>query len=304
MQRFDGSAIGSDIPRSFRQYAIRVISKVLVSILGLNRAGSLTTEIVQAIGPVATIPTRHGPLYCRCNHGRLLWRARTFHTEEPQTIEWLDALTEDDILWDVGANVGLYSVYASKFKGCQVIAFEPESQNYALLIENIVMNGVAQKCLPACLAISSHSEIGRLRLHQLTKGGAHNMFMGSSSQVIAMTENDNGQTIEQVVFGVSLDELIGAHNFEPPTHLKIDVDGLEPLIIDGAASLLKSASLRGILIEINRSSPRDMKIPQILADYGFKLVSERSNWLSRGNRTRENEMPTTNMIFNREDVSM
>jgi hypothetical protein len=74
------------------------------------------------------------------------FRADTYSTKEPETLDWLDReLTEEDIFFDVGANIGLYSLYAAKSKpGCTIFSFEPESQNYARLCKNIALNAVAK----------------------------------------------------------------------------------------------------------------------------------------------------------------
>lgn len=305
MTPFDPTAIASDVPRSRGQALVRMLATVLVRLFRLNGAGYLSTEFIQALAPTATIPTRYGPLYCRAGHGRLLWRARTFHTEEPETITWLDGLGPDDVLWDVGANVGLYAIYATKFRGCRAIAVEPEGQNYALLVENIALNGVAQRCLPASFALSRAFALGRLRVRYVTKGGAYNLFapLDTADQALpgqfdaVKATTDGG--LEQLLVGFSLDDLVERHGLPAPTHLKIDVDGIEPDIIEGASRTIGSGAVRSILIEINRKSERDLAIADVLAAHGFQLVSERSNWLSRTDRTREHEVPTTNMIFAR-----
>lgn len=299
---YDSSIIASDAPRSFAQYVSRNAAKIFVKLLRLNSPGHLTTEIVQAIQPVATVTTKHGPLLCHCGHGRLSWQARSFHTEEPQTVAWLDTLRETDVLWDVGANVGLYSIYAAKFMRCKVIAFEPESQNFALLVANVALNQVGERCYPASIAITDQFGLGYLHVRYITKGGAYNLFEipGRETKPASIQAlGDWKPVVEQLSFGASLDELALKHNLPAPSHLKIDVDGLEPQIIDGGSQLLQSKNLRSILIEINRKSERDMRIPGILAQHGFHLVSERSNWLSRRDRSREHDVPTTNIIFSR-----
>ena len=184
-KQFDFAALGSDIARSRRQYWHRRIAANVVGLLRLNRPSHLSTEIVQAINPVATIETKYGPMYCRTGHGRLLWRAETFFTEEPETIAWLDKLEPSDVLYDIGSNVGLYAVYAAKFRKCTVFAFEPEAQNYALLLENIALNDLNGRCLPANLALTRTSQMGRLRVRYITKGGAYNMFAAASRAAVA-----------------------------------------------------------------------------------------------------------------------
>ncbi len=303
---FDPSAIASDLPRTRKQFIIRAIIKSVISILGINHANALTAEIAQAVRPVAKIRTRYGDLLCVAGHGRLLWRANTFHTEEPETVEWLNSIKGGDILWDVGANIGLYAIYAAKFRRCKAIAFEPESQNYALLAENIVLNGVQDKCSAACFAISGYTGLGDLCVPYITKGGAYNSFEDKGESIrsrrasprLVKHEKDQ-KPIRQMTFGVSLDDLIFEYHLETPTHIKIDVDGLEPHIMSGAKELLALDRVGSILIEIDKKSPEALRILGFLKGYGFEVVSERSNWESRGNRDLERLFPTTNIIFRR-----
>lgn len=302
---YSPTAMGSDVARSKRQMWQRRLGQALVAMLGLNRATALSTEIVQSIRPVIDVPTRHGVMHCMGGHGRLLWRAQSFHEEEPETVAWLDALTPDDVLWDVGANVGMYAIYAAKFAGCRVFAFEPEAQNNALLIENIALNGVGGHCVPVNIPLSRHSGFGYIDVRYVTKGGAYNHFDDGDggSRPYTPEAQELGRTgapaARQLLYGASIDELAADDRFAFPTHIKIDVDGLEAEIVSGAARTLRDPRLRGLLIELNRASDRDMAVPGILVEAGFAQVSERSNWLYRADRSREAENPTTNVIFAR-----
>ena len=73
------------------------------------------------------------------------WRAQTFSTKEPETLAWIDAIPEGAIVWDVGANIGLYAVYAANRRNCRVWAFEPSVFNLELLARNIHLNGPSDK---------------------------------------------------------------------------------------------------------------------------------------------------------------
>ena len=120
-----------------------------------------------------------------------------------------------------------------------VNSFEPEAQNYALLFGNIGSNGVSQRCLPACLAVADHSGFGRLKVPFLTKGGAYNLFDSIVSDVHGAAPSSSPETgsshgaapraraprsVEQLLYGISLDNLVNEHGFAPPTHVRIDVD--------------------------------------------------------------------------------
>lgn len=291
--KYDPTVFGSDIPRSRRQLWQRRVATAVVWLLGLNRPTSLATEVVQATRPVATIKTKYGRLYCRTGHGRLLWRARTFFTEEPETISWLDAIQAGDVLYDIGANVGLYAIYAAKFRKCRVFAFEPEAQNYALLMENVSLNDLRGRCLPACLALARQTAIGRLRVRYLTKSGAYNLFRTKDGQ----TADTNSAGFDQLALGVSIDDLVGRYGLPAPTHLKIDVDGIEPEIIAGGLETIRF--VRSILIELNAKSPNDLAVIDQLAKFGFKIKSSRSVWETKGDKTNAALMPAYNMIFER-----
>ena len=224
MKFYDPSAIGSDIPRSFKQYIARKFASCLINILGLNKPWILSTEIVQQISPVCTIPTKHGDIRCRGGHGRLCWRASTFYTEEPETVKWLESLGKEDYLWDIGANVGLYSIYAAKHTRCTVLAVEPEAQNFAILIENIVMNNMQEYIESTNLAITSNFGIGKLHVHAITKGGAYNQFFLNSAQTEIPNNVFESEPVAQIQIGISLDDLVDNFNYQCPSHIKIDVE--------------------------------------------------------------------------------
>src|SRR5262249_41006448 len=94
------------------------------------------------------------------------WRVDTLFGKEPVTIEWIAGFEAGDILVDVGANVGMYTVWAAKTRGVRVYAFEPEAQNYALLNRNIVLNGLESLAKAYCLALSSEAGYSELHLSE------------------------------------------------------------------------------------------------------------------------------------------
>jgi FkbM family methyltransferase len=227
-------------------------------------------------------------------------------TEEPDTIEWLDTLEPGDVLWDVGANVGLYSIYAAKYRNCRVVAFEPESQNYALLMDNIALNEVRDKLDAVCMAVAETEGFGHLVVPLLTKGGAYNLFEAAQNVATELPESiragwqfGSRQKLRQLTFACSIDELTAHYGFPVPSHIKIDVDGIEHKIIEGARRTLESASVRSLLVELNEKSRQDQEVPRVLEKYGFQLTKRRSVWDSKPNKCLEGDMPAYNAIFTR-----
>ena len=76
------------------------------------------------------------------------WRIDTMYTKEPDTLEWISKFSnkKNIIFWDIGANIGLYSIYTSLVKKkCQVYAFEPSFLNLYFLSKNIFQNNLFQR---------------------------------------------------------------------------------------------------------------------------------------------------------------
>lgn len=57
------------------------------------------------------------------------WRYETLSTKEPETLEWVVCVPADAVLWGIGGNIGLFTVYAAKKRNYKVWAFEPSVFN-------------------------------------------------------------------------------------------------------------------------------------------------------------------------------
>ena len=73
---------------------------------------------------------------------------------------------------DIGANVGMYSISAALTRRRQVIAFEPEAQNYALLIRNIQANNLQNLVKAHCIGLSDQNVIFDLNIADMRVGGS------------------------------------------------------------------------------------------------------------------------------------
>ena len=77
-----------------------------------------------------------------------LWRVNTFFSKEPETLEWIDNFDNSNkfIFWDIGSNIGLYSIYNSiKNPDSISIAFEPSTSNLRILSRNISLNNLEKR---------------------------------------------------------------------------------------------------------------------------------------------------------------
>ena len=103
-------------------------------------------------------------------------RADTLLTKEPDTVAWIDRFPPDTMFWDVGANVGVYSLYAAIIAGARVLAFEPGSPTYQVLNRNIQINKVSDQVSALCLCLSDQSKIGSFYMHSIQPGDARHSF--------------------------------------------------------------------------------------------------------------------------------
>jgi FkbM family methyltransferase len=205
------------------------------------------------------------------------WRAHTLMTKEPGTMAWLEEMKSGEILVDVGANVGMYSLCAARFFGTRVFAFEPESQNYALLNRNIYDNGLDGLVTAFCVALSDDTAYDRLYLSKfLTGGSCHNFGASVGPDLQPMRS-----AFQQGCFATTLDALVGQGVLPPPQHVKIDVDGIEHKVIRGAEKTLEQPSVRSVLIEINTNLDEHWEVVDQMLDYGFGYSQEETERAQR-----------------------
>lgn len=175
-----------------------------------------------------------------------LWRVKTFWNKEPDTLRWIETFKPNDLFIDIGANIGLYSLYAS-LRGVQTIAFEPESLNYALLNKNIFHNRLDRKIKAYSLALSNEIAFDAIHLSLFTEGAACHNF----KEQLDFKHDPLIPQFSQGCFSVTLDYLIEQKLIPVPQHIKIDVDGIEHKILEGAKQTLKNSAVQSVLVELN-----------------------------------------------------
>lgn len=194
------------------------------------------------------------------------WRAQTFSTKEPETLEWIDSMHEGSIIWDVGANVGLYSLYAAKKKNSQVWAFEPSVFNLELLARNIFKNSLTKNICVIPLPLSAEVGSSMMRMTTTEWGGALSTFHKEFGW--------DGKKIRQIfefqTIGISMDYAIKTMSIPQPEYIKMDVDGLEHFILRGGRSVLMG--IKSILIEVNDDFiQQSEQCAQLLSEAGLVL---------------------------------
>ena len=244
-----------------------------------SHANALTVRLYAEGTPVRTIRTLAGPIRFVCENPLTLWRATTFFKKEPDTLEWIDRMHPGDVLFDIGANVGLYTIYAAK-RGVRVFAFEPESQNYALLNRNIYLNGLQDHVTALNVALSDRNVIDALYLSSMEKGASLHTVHSNvdfAEQVFAVG-------FRQGVLAATLDSLVEEWQLPLPTHIKMDVDGHESAIVHGAEKVLGDRNLQSVLVELNLETGKDRAVIDALANNGLRLEAQRQTTGGAGTR--------------------
>ncbi len=212
--------------------------------------------------------TPHGPLVFVTTHAEALQFPRDLATREPETNAWIDSFETPCTFWDVGANVGTYSLYASLRRGVSVLAFEPSAASYAALCRNVEANDRAENVQAFCVALSGRTRLGSLNMSSTDPGNSFNSFES--------TEDCFGRPLavqfRQPAIGFTIDDFRRLFDLPPPNYLKIDVDGIEEEILDGAAGTLTDPGLRSVLIElVHEETPRNARIVERIERAGFVL---------------------------------
>ena len=132
----------------------------------------LTLEQYEALNPRCEIEHAGTRMIFATPNSGTKWRVDTIHSKEPCTLEWIASFDRADVLVDIGANVGMYTVWAAATRGVNVFAFEPEAQNYALLNRNILFNRLQQRVKAYCIGLSDTAGLSELYMADVVAGGS------------------------------------------------------------------------------------------------------------------------------------
>jgi FkbM family methyltransferase len=198
-----------------------------------------------------------------------LYRAETFSTKEPETLNWIDKFDHGSIFWDIGANVGLYSIYATKIRNVKTYSFEPSVFNLEFLAKNIILNKLQDQINIIPIALSDHSGISTFNMSNIEWGGALSTF--------SKTYDQNGNNLEiefkYNTVGITANDACNFFNIPKPNYIKIDVDGIEHLILSGMSNILDET--KEILIELNDNFIEQAKKSyEFLNSQGFTLYDK------------------------------
>ena len=185
------------------------------------------------------------------------WRVDTFFSKEPETLVWIDNFENGKkkgggkkiTFWDIGGNIGLYSIYAAvKHQNIDITTFEPSTSNLQTLSRNISINNLNEKIKICQLPLTDkNNSFLMMKESSLDEGGALNVFGENFDYEGKKFTEKNSYKI----YGTSINYLLDNKILETPDYIKIDVDGIEHLILLGANKHLQNSKIKSLSIEIN-----------------------------------------------------
>ena len=219
------------------------------------------------------------------------WRVGTFYEKEPETLEWIDTFNDSNkiIFWDIGANIGLYSIYAAlKHKNIEIISFEPSTNNLRVLSRNISINNLEGKIKINQFPLSD-------KTNEFASMNESEFIEGWSMGTFAYQNDFEGKHFvpkqKYKILGTSINYLLDSKILNVPNFIKIDVDGIEHMILKGADKYLDNKNIKSILIELNENFKDQFdSVLRIMSDKKFKIkFKKRSDDFYKDNSINEKE---------------
>jgi FkbM family methyltransferase len=136
---------------------------------------------------------------------------------------WVSLLRAGDTVWDVGANIGLYTIVSARIVGAsgRVVSWEPTESTYKILVEHIVANGFSGRCHPRNAAVGDSDGTLPFAISAAEAAPTNRLGVVQGTATVMTTV----ETLDGLFSGES----------HSPAALKIDVEGAEVLALRGAS---------------------------------------------------------------------
>lgn len=167
---------------------------------------------------------------------------------EPFTVEWIDRyVSRGEVFYDIGANVGAYAMIAAHRVGARgrVYAFEPAFYNFPILVKNLRRNDLLDRVIPVNFPLAGTSGLSEFNHSTLREGSALHA-LGEPLDHAGMPFQP---VLSQPMLSASLDDFVLRHGFPLPTHVKLDVDGIEMEILRGGRQVFTETTNGTLLVE-------------------------------------------------------
>lgn len=201
----------------------------------------------------------------------LRFNAECLSELEPETLSWIDSFTPGSVYYDVGASTGPYAHYAIIKTQADSICFEAEGQNFAVLQMNSWLNKERLPHQPKAFNIAISDQCGTNEIYCAKyEAGYHMKILGQPVRVGESVKFEPDHV--QHVMTISLDDAQRTFGLPCPHYLKVDVDGAEREVIQGAVDTLGNPQLKSIMIELHDPDGSSADIVSNITRTKFKFA--------------------------------
>jgi FkbM family methyltransferase len=231
----------------FFKIILKKIAINLIAILSTNKIGRYFTEhLAKHISEQKYVIKYNNVKLNFYSPNRInKFRIETFSSKEPETLKWIENFEENGVLWDIGANIGLYTCYAAKLKNTSVYAFEPSVFNIELLTKNVFINKLSKKVTIVPLPLVDKIKESEFNMTSKDIGGSSSTFDKDYTYDGSKLKRE----FHYKMLGVTMNDCVNVLKIKQPDYIKIDVDGIEHLILEGGNQILKK--IKGIIVEVD-----------------------------------------------------
>ena len=202
---------------------------------------------------------------------KTFWRLQKIGVKEPYLTNLILGLNQEDIFWDIGANIGQFTMLAGLKTKAKVFSFEIDPFNYAMLVDNINKNNFYKRCIAFPFGLSSSNKLQEISI-----------YPDSINQIGRSYVYDKSDQIRSHNYPIPVfkgDDIINLLQIDYPSFIKIDVDGPELSILKGMEKILSHKALKNLVVEcILEGEGQNLDpIANFLEKFNFQIINKKDN---------------------------
>jgi FkbM family methyltransferase len=232
----------------------------------------LRLRLLDALKADATAEREDGTRFSLRSVSEFKRFAKVKSADQP-LVDWIGGFNETDVFYDIGANTGSLSLLAARIHQGRVpvYAFEPAFENYEALVRNVLVNECSAIITPLQVALFDETGIRPFFYHGFGAGSA----LHAVGEALDYARRPFAPVATQAVMAFRLDDLVRIFALPRPTRIKLDVDGFENKVLDGASDVLSSArcDVYVELVEIEPGDPHPQRVTEFLLGLGYEHVT-------------------------------